>query len=160
MKPILNVSTNRKGIHVGFVFSRAISAQVHVVYMRSIALVVEVSWYGAVYHSTAARSSSSSMGTLQDNVTERRSWSLWWFHTSTSTGTSQSFNRIMPDAVQHLSQLTTFSNKTLTYCRGMHVHLTCYPKSIYGMHLWDALDRHVRQHQPQTLGDLLNFLVK
>ena len=27
-------------------------------------------------------------------------------------------------------------------------------------HLWDALDRRVRQRQPQTLGDLRNFLVE
>ena len=34
MKPVLNSSTNRKGIHIVFVFSRAINAQVHVVYIR------------------------------------------------------------------------------------------------------------------------------
>ena len=36
----------------------------------------------------------------------------------------------------------------------------CSPDFSPIEHLWDALDRRVRQRQPQTLGDLRNFLVE
>ena len=50
------------------------------------------------------------------------------------------------------------------YLQQQNIDLRPWPASSPDLspieHLWDALDRGVRQRQPQTLGDLRNFLVE